>query len=155
MPAPAWLPDGSGIFFDHQTPNGTARDTQVMFAPLDQQAPPRVVTDGGWPAVSPDGRYLAHVRAVGSNGFLDELVIAALDGSAERVLVPAEQFVQIDSPRFSPDGTEIAFVGSLSRGEATLPNMLPGLFAKSVMAHGPPGDVWVLSLYGGYPRQLT
>jgi Tol biopolymer transport system component len=153
--APAWLPDGSGLFFDHLPPNGTARDTRVMFAPLTHDPSMQIVVDGGWPAVSPDSRYLAYVRAAGSNGFLDELVIADLDGTAERVLVPAEQFVQIDSPRFSPDGSEIAFVGSLSRGEAGLPATLPDLMAKSVMAHGPPGDVWLVSLYGGYPRQLT
>jgi Tol biopolymer transport system component len=153
--APAWLPDNSGIFFDYLYPNGTARDTRVMLAPFDGVSSPRVVATGGWPAVSPDGRSLAFVRAVGSNGFLDELVIADLDGSAERIVVPAEQFVQIDSPRFSPDGNEIAFVGSLSRGEARLPGSLTDVFAKSVMAHGPPGDVWLLNLKGGDPRQLT
>jgi Tol biopolymer transport system component len=152
--APAWMPDGSGLFYDHLPPNGRAADTRVMYAPLGQDS--KVVATGGWPTVSPDGRYLAYVRAVGSNGFLDELVIAALDGTGSRVLVPAEQFVQIDSPRFSPDGTQIAFVGSLSRGEASAPPPgLTDLFAKSVMAHGPPGDVWLMSAYGGSPHQLT
>jgi Tol biopolymer transport system component len=152
--APAWMPDGSGVFFDHLPPNGAAADMQVMFAPIGQDA--RIVSEGGWPAISPDGRYLAYVRAAGSNGFLDELVIAALDGTGSRVLVPAENFVQIDSPRFSPDGSQIAFVGSLTRGEASLPPTdLTGMFAKAVMAHGPPGDVWLMSAYGGNPRQLT
>src|SRR6266498_1998716 len=77
--APAWLPDGSGLFFDHLPPNGTARDTRVMFAPLGRAPSILVFADGGWPAVSPDGRYLAYVRAAGSNGFLDELVIADIE----------------------------------------------------------------------------
>src|SRR3712207_8948855 len=50
------------------------------------------------------------------------------------------ELVQITSPRFSPDGMEIAFIGSVSYGEARLPDDLTGLFAKGVMAHGPPGD---------------
>jgi Tol biopolymer transport system component len=152
--APAWTPDGSGLFFDHLPPNGIAADTRVMYAALGQS--PRVIAEGGWPTVSPDGRYLVYVRAAGSNGFLDELVIMAIDGTGSRVLVPAEQFVQIDSPRFSPDGSEIAFVGSLTRGEARAPTLGGSdLFAKSVMAHGPPGDVWLMSAYGGYPRRMT
>jgi len=159
--APAWLPDGSGLFFDHLPPSGTAYDTRIMFAtlPLDQgsaDTPPRLVGVGGWPAVSPDGRYLAYVRAVGLSGFLNELVVAAMDGSAERIVIPGDQFVQIDSPRFSPDGTELAFIGSLARGEASVPPIgLADLFGKTVMAHGPPGDVWLMDLYSGSLRQLT
>jgi len=156
---PAWLPDGTGLFFDHLPPNSTAADTRIMFARVDQSQTspqsPQVIAEGSWPAVSPDGRYLAFVRARGTSGFLNELVLAPLDGAAGRVLVPADQFVQIDSPRFSPDGAEIAFVGSLTRGEAGVPAAMPGLLAKSVMAHGPPGDVWLLDLYGGFPRQMT
>src|SRR5204862_5762648 len=64
---PAWLPDGSCLFFDDLPPNGTAADTRVMFAPVgqsqDQAQRARVVAEGGWPAVSPDGHSLAYVRA--------------------------------------------------------------------------------------------
>ena len=35
------------------------------------------------------------------------------------------------------------------------PGDLTGLFAKGVLAHGPPGDVWVMSVYGGAWYRLT
>jgi hypothetical protein len=35
------------------------------------------------------------------------------------------------------------------------PTGLTGLFAKGVMKHGPPGDVWVMSLYGGAAHRLS
>jgi Tol biopolymer transport system component len=148
--SPAWLPDSSGIFYDHLPPSGSPASSQVMFAALGASAAARSVAVGGWPAVSPDGRLLVYVRPSSRTGYLNELVLAEVDGVSERVLVPADELVQITSPRFSPDGREIAFVGSVSYGEeARLPYEPDELFAKGVMAHGPPGDVWVMSVYGG------
>ena len=62
--------------------------------------------------VSPDGRLLAHVRPSHQSGYLNELVVTDLTSGSEHILVPTDQMVQITSPRFSPDGAEIAFVGS-------------------------------------------
>jgi Tol biopolymer transport system component len=154
--APSWLPDGTGLFYDHLPPSGAATDSQVMFAPVGTTAAARAVAVGGWPTVSPDGRLLAYVRPSSQMGFLNELVLTDVAGLWERMLVPADELVQITSPRFSPDGNEIAFVGSVSRGEAMVsPAGLDGLFAKGVMAHGPPGDIWVISVSGGPAYRLT
>ena len=153
--APAWLPDSSGICYDHLPPSGSPASSQVMFAALGATAAARAVAVGGWPAVSPDGRLLAYVRPSVKTGYLNELVLTDVGGISERVLVPTDELVQITSPRFSPDGTEIAFIGSISYGEARLPDDLSGVFAKGVMAHGPPGDVWVMSIYGGPWYRLT
>ena len=154
---PAWLPDGSGLFYDHLPPSGGADNSHVMFAPLDVSQSVRTIATGGWPAVSPDGRHLAFVRPSPTSGFLNELVITDIAGITTRTLVAADELVQITSPRFSPDGNEIAFIGSVSIGEASMPRA-PGLtdiFMKGVMAHGPPGDVWVMGLYGGSAYRLT
>jgi dipeptidyl aminopeptidase/acylaminoacyl peptidase len=154
--APAWMPDGSGLFFDYTPAYGSPADSRIMYVPLGQDLQSRYVGIGSWPAVSPDGRFLLSVRDTGTTGFANELVIARTDAAAERTLIPADQFVQIGSPRFSPGGALIAFIGSLTRGEAMLPERaLPDTFFKGVAAHGPPGDIWITDLYGSGPRQLT
>jgi Tol biopolymer transport system component len=148
--APAWLPDSSGVYFDRLPPAGTPATSQVMFAAIGTNATAHSVAVGGWPAVSPDGRLLVYVRPSGTTGYLNELVLTDVGGVHERVLVPADELVQITSPRFSPDGAEIAFVGSVSYGEeARLPGDPADLFAKGVLAHGPPGDIWVIAVHGG------
>lgn len=153
--APVWMPDGSGIYFDALPPAGGARDSQVMYAALDGSNSLRAVTRGNWPAVSPDGRLLAYVRPGRDADFANELVLTDVAGTFERILVPADELVQITSPRFSPGGQEIAFIGSVSRGEATLTPGLTDLFMKGVMAHGPPGDIWIIGLQGQPARRMT
>jgi len=180
--APAWLPDSSGLYYDHLPPSGEASSAQVRFAPLDPTQSARAISVGGWPAVSPDGRLLAFVRPSPNTGYLNELVVMDASGLAPRTLVPVDQLVQITSPRFSPDGNEIAFIGSVSVGDelemssprpaASSPRSpadLTGLFQKlgplaaeahrgpqaGVLKHGPPGDVWVMNLLGGAPARLT
>jgi len=166
--APAWLPDSSGLYYDHLPPSGGAASAQVMFAPVDPTQGIRTIASGGWPAVSPDGRYLAFVKPSPTSGFLNELVVMDATGLMTRTLVPADYLVQITSPRFSPDGAEIAFIGSDSIGDpldASAPPDLTTLFLKvgpgqpesvrGVMKHGPPGDIWVMNLFGGAPHRLT
>jgi Tol biopolymer transport system component len=154
--APAWMPDNSGLFYDYLPPYAAVRDSRIWYTPMDQIGHARQVGVGTWPTVSPDGRYLIYVRATGTLAFANELVLAMMDGSAERILVPADQFVQIGSPRFSPDGGEVAFIGSLTVGEALSPKVgLGDPFARSVRAHGPPGDIWVTDLHGWSTSQLT
>jgi Tol biopolymer transport system component len=166
--APAWLPDSSGLYFDHLPPSGGAASAQVMFAPVDPSQSIRTIAAGGWPAVSPDGRFLAFVKPSPTTGFLNELVVMDATGLMTRTLVASGDLVQITSPRFSPDGSEIAFIGSDMIGDpldASMPADLTALFAKvspqppesvrGVMKHGPPGDIWVMNLFGGAPYRLT
>jgi Tol biopolymer transport system component/C-terminal processing protease CtpA/Prc len=76
------------------------------------------------PALSPDGRLLAFVYAA------DIWLVDAQGGSAERLTAhPAGH----SSPRFSPDGTQLAFSSTRTGG----------------------GDVYVLPLEGGEIRRLT
>jgi len=97
-------------------------------------APARRITSSGLdsdPALSPDGRWVAWVRATprdsveGPAGRVQagEVWIARADGSGARMLVrgrgarePGELLAALSSPRFSPDGREVYF---LSRAWAT------------------------------------
>jgi Tol biopolymer transport system component len=158
----AWNPDSSGVYYDALPASGDPMLMQVVYSSLDPSAGgPRVVANGGWPAVSPDGRLLAYVRPSHQSGYLNELVVTDLTSGSEQILVPLDQMVQITSPRFSPDGAEIAFIGSDMGPQALDGPDRPGnpfgsdLFAKGVMNHGPPGDVWVISAAGGTPHRLT
>jgi Tol biopolymer transport system component len=161
----AWKPDSSGLYYDALPASGDPMLMQVVYSPLDPSAGgPRVVARGGWPAVSPDGRLLAYVRPSQQSGYLSELVVTDLTSGSEQILVPLDQMVQITSPRFSPDGAEIAFIGSDmgpqaldAPGRSDRPGDVFGndVFAKGVMNHGPPGDVWVISASGGTPHRLT
>lgn len=153
--APRWGPDGRGLFYDYLPPDSDPRGGRVEYAPLDG-GPPRVAAaPAAWPDVSPDGRWLLYVRPSRPGGDVDELVLAPLDGSPGRVLVPGGQFVQLSSPRFSPDGRRVAFVAALTMGEARRlpPPSRDGL--ASVLAHGPPGDIWLVELNGSAPWQRT
>ncbi|MFN8525364.1 MAG: hypothetical protein U0821_19885 [Chloroflexota bacterium] len=146
--APSWTPDGYLILFDSQPPNGGPPTSRVEYVTTDGAAR-REVTGGAWPVLSPDWRTLAFVRTSPKTGDLNELVAVPVEGGAPRVVVPADQFVQIISPRFSPDGQTIAFVGSDTRGEARDGEPPEGALAMGVMRHGPPGDIWMVPLDGG------
>jgi Tol biopolymer transport system component len=89
----------------------------------------RVVEDGHHASLSADGSHLLFVRQ-------RAIWIAGADGSAPRRLegVPERFFPMQTPPAFSPDGRAIAF------------------FNAEV---GPLGDIWVISVEGGSPRQLT
>ena len=88
-----------------------------MYAPIDPNQSVRAIATGGWPAVSPNGRYLAYVKPSQTLGFLNELVMLDTVEGSTRTLIPADHLIQITSPRFSPDGSEIAFIGSTSIGD--------------------------------------
>jgi Tol biopolymer transport system component len=153
---PIWTRDGAGLFYDYLPPNGGILDSRVEFAAVDGTGRRTVAEPGAWPALSPDGRTLLYVRPTPATGDLDELVALPLDGGPIQVIVPSGQFVQIVSPRFSPDGRRIGFIGSISRGEARLPSgALASLLRLGPRAHGPPGDVWLLEPDGSAPWQRT
>jgi Tol biopolymer transport system component len=81
----------------------------------------------GYPAVSPDGAWLAYVRGRGE-GEKTDVVIRPFEGGEERVLVEGGTV-----PVFSPDGRMLAFAG----GRTTS------------------GRIGVVAVDGGEPRWLT
>ncbi len=61
-----------------------------------------------YPDISPDGRLVAYVRNDTSTQTLWVAELGDIEGTQE-LLVPSERFEQVYTPRFSPDGTKLAY----------------------------------------------
>jgi len=83
-----------------RSPAGTERNRQRL----------TVGARAGAPDVSPDGRWLSYVT---NRAGTSTLRIAHIDAQHEledeRALVPSAEYEQAYSPRFSPDGTQLAY----------------------------------------------
>jgi WD40-like Beta Propeller Repeat len=105
----------------------------------------RTIAQGGrFPSLAPDGREVAYVR---NSPVGDSLFVRPLDGGDERQIVPEDRFLVIEYPRYSPDGTTIAFAGVLPFQPLT-PKLMPG-------RHGLPVDLYVVSRAGTDIRQAA
>ena len=123
---PAWWPDGSAFVFQREdqaapavnSPDGFARPpARIELANADGSSR-RVLDPVAWqPSPAPDGSAIALRALLRPRLELARHVTA--DGS-ERVLVDAGRFPEIFSPRYSPDGTTIAF-GARSYDDLTMP----------------------------------
>jgi Tol biopolymer transport system component len=155
--APAWAHDGSGLYYDYLSQDAGPFGSRVEFAAASGTGVWIVAGPAAWPHVSPDGRWLVYVRPSSEGGDFDEVALQSLETGAATVLVPGGQFVQVICPRFSPDGSRVAFVGATSRGEARtgrLASLASRLWAAP-RAHGPPGDAYLVGLDGSAPIKRT
>jgi dipeptidyl aminopeptidase/acylaminoacyl peptidase len=95
---------------------------------------------------APDSKSLAYVAADPpgeNNWWVAKLYTQPLSGDAKAILVPSDvagplHGLQIAVPRWSPDGSRIAFIGGLMSDQGVTG-----------------GDVWVVSASGGQPNDLT
>jgi hypothetical protein len=61
-----------------------------------------------YPDISPDGRFIAYVRNASSTQTLWWAELDDIEGTQE-LLVDSKRFEQVYTPRFSPDGTRVAY----------------------------------------------
>jgi Tol biopolymer transport system component len=158
--APAWLPDGSGLFFQREDdsttgvayPGGSTvyYPSRIEAVQADGTNRTVVVGDGRQPAASPDGASLVFVRTADTGAAMYERSLA--DGS-ERPLVAAGRFREIAYPRFSPAGDRVAFMASGAFVGLVLASW--PLAPESGRLHGVPWDLWVMAADGSAVGRLA
>jgi len=128
----AWMPGGRDLLIAAPAPDGM-REWIWRLSTEGGLPQPLLKGDEDWraPRPSPDGTMIAAVRRSESG---DELVVHDLAQGDERVL--ARKTV-ITAPRWSPDGRMLAWSGSWRPDDLVS------------------GGVWIGSVEGGAPRQLT
>jgi Tol biopolymer transport system component len=113
---PRWSPDGSKLIFPVSVSGGESR-TMIDSINVDGTGLKTLVTipnAGGihaFPSYSPDGSKIVFLTPAGGGGFqIDE---ANSDGSNVHAVTDPTEIEPEEQPRFSPDGTKIAFSGAL------------------------------------------
>ncbi len=126
-------PDGSLIAFGASAPGATSREysTWVLPAPLGGVAR-KLIDRGRGARWSPDGTRIAFVHGGGGAG--DGILVADGDGGNEREILRSG--VHTHALAWSPDGSEIYFLRSLTNNEA-------------------PAGIWKIPSRGGTPEPVV
>ena len=160
--SPAWAPGGVGVAFEHVDLSETSRAVErIEWVAADGSGRRTLVEGGRNPTISPDGATLGYVRT-GAAG--DALASRPFAGGAERRLVAEGELLALAYPRFSPDGSRLAFagIGELSRrsgmrldiGEGRSGSPADGM-RRRLALHGLPWDLFVVDVTGAGARRLA
>ncbi len=148
---PAWTDDGhvavivQGII---ETEQLTEVVYTVRLADVETGELRLIVEDALSLGAAPSGGELAIVRHSDAG---ETLQVIALDGTILREAVAAaEELMPIAFPRFSPDGSRIAFAAS----DAPLVTAPVRGGARNGI-DGPPQDIWLVDAAGGTPRRIA
>ncbi len=114
---PSWSPDGRRIAFIRESPAepGKSRDSDLYVIDARLGAVATQLTDfdgpdGGLPAWSPDGRWIAFTRGDEPKFYayhLNRVAVVPSDGSAPARVVTTSLDRPVSTPQFTPDGREV------------------------------------------------
>ena len=110
---PTLSPDGrlAAVALTRMDLEADAYRSEIWVAPTDGSAPPSRFTNGprdNWPRFSPDGRWLAFLRAGEDDGARPQIHVMPVGGGEPRQL--CEHPLGAESIAWSPDSTRIAYV---------------------------------------------
>lgn len=155
---PAWGADGAAIYVTRAAPGG-ARSVERVIVPSGERT--RVVAGAAFPALSPDGLWLAYVRYPIPPERGESLWLSALDGGAPREIIAPNEFAKFFGLRFSPDSRQLLFsavgrptgsTGSIQEPRGTR----FGLFTlPRAHANGDLWDLWTVDFDGRNLRPVT
>ena len=129
---PTWSPDGQRVAFYRFSEHGTAIYTVPALGGTEQ----RLHTGSSGPGLgwSPDGKVLAFSEGQEDKNRAWITLLSLADSAVHPLTSPSNQ--EYDSaPAFSPDGSKVAFIRGIVAGVVS--------------------DLYVVSVTGGIPKQLT
>ena len=156
---PAWSADGAAIYVSRVAPGGARSIERVTVQSGERR---RVVSGAAFPALSPDGHWLAFVRYPTPPERGESLWLSAPDGHEPRELIGPAAFNKYFGLRFSPDGKQLVFAAVGQPPGTTRTWLTPSraLFGRifgiaPAHANGDLWDLWVVDLDGRNLRPLT
>ncbi len=155
--APVWDPDGRHLFVLHVAQTPDERIRRIARVDIDSGEITTITEELGQFDVSPDGRWLAVVRATTGPS---SIALIDLQTNEQRILVPERQYDSVSVVRFDPSSQSVIFSASQpgvaagpEPGLGDLARQFPG-FPAPVFAHGPPQDVYRVPVAGGTPTRM-
>ena len=152
---PAWSSDGMAVYVSYVGQGGDSPGIDRV--DVRSRARTRIVTNGGFPTLSGDGRRLAYIGFPLPPARGQGVWSSAPDGSGARQIVAPGVFDKLFGLRLAPDGKRLLFAAV---GQPMTPTPALGLLRRLIgptvaQANGDLWDLWIVDVDGRNLRPLT